>query len=543
MNLSAADTLAPVRPAPPHSTTWPRVWPQTWTIALVATVVLALGFRTVALDTYGLSEDEINKVWAIDAYRHGHFAANAEHPMLMKLAMWASVEMAEAWNRVAPTAETISLETAIRLPNALAGALTSAALAALGAVFFGPVVGLAAALIWALDPNATSISRLGKEDSFLLLFFLLAVAAYEYAKRIGAGDPVRARPWYTAGGALFGLMLASKYMPHFYGLHTLFQVIADRNPGENKPDKAKYYAAMAAAFLAMNFALLTPETWHSIGQYVQGGRQLHHGYAYASQVYVNDASFSPLGVPSTFYIELLLTKTPLIILGAAGFGLLELMRRRRQRGGLWLLLFLVLLIVPYSLMSGKFLRYALPMVALVDLLAALGVGGLIERVQRARWIPVERTIVAAAVMVVICGSLLPIQMSAAPFYSLQQNALGRLVSPPAARFPEETYDYGVREAVRAISRVARPGAVIVSDASAVVAYYLDASGRRDVRSVSLSAEGLPSGAAEVWVLVQDAHLYFENRTIVEMLRQQLLPWREIRMRGALAVQIFHLHEQ
>jgi len=176
------------------------------------------------------------------------------------------------------------------------------------------------------------------------------------------------------------------------------------------------------------------------------------------------------------------------------------------------------------------------------LLAAVGIGGLIERLQRMRWIPVERTAIAAAAMVLVCGSLLPIQMSAAPFYSLQQNSLGRLVSAPAARFPEETYDYGVREAVAAIARAATPGAVIVSDANAVVAHYLDVAGRRDVRSVSLSAEGVPAGAAEVWVLVQDAHLSFENQAIVESLRQRLIPWREIRMRGALAVQIFHVHE-
>ncbi len=543
MSVSVAQSTSGTFVPFDRNSTWSRVLPQTWVIALVATVVLALGFRTIALDTYGLSEDEINKVWAIEAYRQGHFAANAEHPMLMKLAMWASVETVAAWNRVAPAGETVSLETAIRLPNAIAGAATAGALAAVGLVFFGPIVGTAAGLLWALDPNATSISRLGKEDSFLLLFFLLAVASYEHAKRVGATDPTRATPWYTSSGVMFGLMLASKYMPHFYGLHALFQFLADRYPGANKPHKLKYYGATAAAFLVMNFALLTPDTWHSIAQYVQGGRLLHHGYPYASAVWVNDASLSPLGVPSIFYLDLLLTKTPLIVLAAALLGIVELVRRRHERGGLWLVMFLVLLIVPYSLMSGKFLRYALPMVALVDLLAAVGLGGLIEGFQRIRWMPARRSIIAGATMTLVCGSLVPIQMSAAPFYSLQQNSLGRLVAAPAARFPEETYDYGVREAVTAIANAAKPGAVIVSDASAVVAHYLGISTRSDLRSVSLSAEGLPADAAEIWVLVQDAHLYFENQALVQLLRERLRPWREIRMRGALAVQVFHLHER
>jgi hypothetical protein len=543
MSLTVAESTTGAFPAHDRSAVWPRAVSNTWTVALALAVVLAVGFRTMALDSYGLSEDEVNKVRAIDAYQHGAFSANAEHPMLMKLAMWASVEGTGVWNRLAPANDTLSLEVAIRLPNALAGAATSAALAGVSLMFFGPVVGIAAGMLWALDPNATAINRIGKEDSFLLLFFLLAVWSYEYAKRVGATEPARATRWYTTSGALFGLMLASKYMPHFLGLYALFNVLADRHPGANKPDQLKYYGAMASAFFVSNFALLMPDTWGSLLQYVHGGRLLHHGYLYAQQLYVTDVPVSPLGVPSFYYLDFVVTKVPLVVLAAAGLGLVELARRRQERGALWTRVFLVLLIVPYSLMAAKFLRYALPMLALLDLVAALGIGSLLERLQRVRWLPVERTAVAGVAIALVCGALFPIQMSAAPFYSLQQNSLGRFLAAPATRFPEETYDYGVREAVTAVARAAKPGAVIVSDASEVVKHYLAASGRRDLRSRSLSAEGLPSGPSEVWVLVQDAHVYFENQASVEQLRRQATPWREIRMRGALAVQVFHLERR
>ena len=49
-------------------------------------------------------------------------------------------------------------------------------------------------------------------------------------------------------------------------------------------------------------------------------------------------------------------------------------------------------------------------------------------------------------------------------------------------FPEETYDYGVREAVAAIVETAEPLAVVVSDAPAVVAHYLKAMMRDKIGS-------------------------------------------------------------
>src|SRR5436190_24147932 len=92
----------------------------------LALVLAAAGLtRTAHLATYGFSEDEINKVHAVQEYRQGRFGANAEHPMLMKLAMWGSVALAERWNAATAPERAIPLETAVRLPNALAGVATT----------------------------------------------------------------------------------------------------------------------------------------------------------------------------------------------------------------------------------------------------------------------------------------------------------------------------------------------------------------------------------------------------------------------------------
>ena len=543
-SVMATAALAPTQP-----TTWPLPSLERFAIsrakarviALATVTCLAFGYRGVALSTYGLNEDEVNKVRAIEQYRHGHFGANAEHPMLMKLAMWGSVELADVWNRVAPTGQTIGVESAIRLPNVLAGTLTTLALFSLAELLFGTTVAIVASLLWALDVNAIAINRIGKEDTFLLLFFLLAMWCYEYAKRQGTTDPVEAQRWYARSGVSFGLMLASKYMPHYLGIYAFFNAITDPTPGANRPNKLRYYGSMLLAFVAANVAVLSPDTWRYCVEYVQGTHLVHHGYLYAGQLYVTNIPISPLGVPATFYFRLLATKVPLVVLGATVAGLIEVVRRRRERGFVLLRVWLVFIVIPYSLMAAKFMRYALPLFAAIDLVAAVGFVAGVGWLLRKRWLSVvtRRTVSILALVVSIVALAVGLQ-SAPPFYSLFRNAVGERIAAAGQTFPEETYDYGVREAVEAIAETAEPSAFVVSDAPAVVAYYLKTSGRADLQVRSLSGQGLPYGGQASWVIVQDEHTTFENHDLVEQLRRRSVPWREVRAGDALAAQIFHI---
>jgi hypothetical protein len=124
----------------PADVTVPMPWARVPVAALAIATLLAMVVRTSALATYGLSEDELNKVHAIERYREGHFTANAEHPMFMKLAMWGSVGLARVWNQAAPPRLAMSIETAIRLPNAAAGAATTLARYGLADILFGGAV-------------------------------------------------------------------------------------------------------------------------------------------------------------------------------------------------------------------------------------------------------------------------------------------------------------------------------------------------------------------------------------------------------------------
>jgi hypothetical protein len=127
-------------------------------------------------------------------------------------------------------------------------------------------------------------------------------------------------------------------------------------------------------------------------------------------------------------------------------------------------------------------------------------------------------------------------IAAAPHFSLYRNALGA-GSPVASVYPEEAYDFGVREAVAAVGGAAGQGATIVSDADMVVDHYLRETERRDLTSRSLSREGLQAHG-EQWVLVQNSHLSFENADLVAQLRAQLQPWRRYHLDGMTAVEVF-----
>ena len=76
----------------------------------------------------------------------------------------------------------------------------------------------------------------------------------------------------------------------------------------------------------------------------------------------------------------------------------------------------------------------------------------------------------------------------------------------------------------------------------MVAHYLKGTTRPDLRVASLSASGIPSREPEVWVIVQDEHLTFENEPLVWQLRGTA-PWREIAAGNARAAQVFRIERR
>jgi 4-amino-4-deoxy-L-arabinose transferase-like glycosyltransferase len=520
--------------------------------AVVVLVLLAAGafaLRAAGLSEVGLAEDEVNKLEAVRAYAVGDITKNAEHPMLMKTLIFVSVGAAGAWNGVAPAALRVSDEAALRLPNVLCGALTVFPLFLLCAALFDRRTALVAAALWATGVAAVTYNRVAKEDTLLVFFMLLAFYFYVRAKQASGFDPPAKRRHYLLSGVSFGLMFASKYFPHYFGLNMLYHhlfKLREREPGEPRGHTPRlFYAAVAVSFLAANPAFLLPETWTYLDAYSSEQLLTHHGYLMDETLYHNTVSKSPFGAtPVYFYLLFLLVKTPPVLLAALSVGLYACARRRREPGPAFLLLMFALWVVPYSLIGAKWLRYALSLMPFVYMLAAVGILGAARacRSLGESWRrPAAGGALAAALVVAGVGVPAYAALRAGPHYALYTNAL----APGAAGryFPhDELYDAGLREALEHVARVAPAGATVAHETPGVARYYLARFGRADLNSQIISDPAFDATAAQApaYLILQRGRTYFENRDELRAVRTgpDFTLEREIHLNGVSAAEIY-----
>ncbi|MBI2055572.1 MAG: glycosyltransferase family 39 protein [Candidatus Sungbacteria bacterium] len=92
---------------------------------------------------------------------------------------------------------------AVRLPSVLAGLASIVLVYLIGKQLYQPVVGLAAAALFAFTVNHVWISRIGLQESIAIAFML--ASAYFFLR--GLQNP----RWFMAAGALLGLAFLAKY--------------------------------------------------------------------------------------------------------------------------------------------------------------------------------------------------------------------------------------------------------------------------------------------------------------------------------------------
>jgi hypothetical protein len=527
--------------------------------AVVALVLLAVGgfyLRATGLGRVGFAEDEINKLEAVRAYARGDITPNAEHPMVMKSLIFVSVEAAGAWNARASEPWRISDEAALRLPNVVFGALTVFPLFLLASFFWGRQTGLLAAAMWAGGVSAVTFNRIAKEDTLLVFFMLWAFYFYVRAKATSGFDPEGKRRHYVAAAVAFGLMLASKYFPHYLGLNMLYHhraKLRTREPGE-PPGRtpAVFYWVMAATFLLANPSLLLPQTWKYLAAYSSEGLLTHSGYLMGETLYRNVMSATPFwGTPVYFYLLYLLIKVPVPLTVALVAGLVRCARRWREPGPMFLLLMFVLWIVPYSLVGAKWLRYTLSLMPFVYMIAAVGVVAMVRRA--AEWLTLTRAprgnsawwLVGALAITVFVALPAYAAWKSKPDYALYTNVL----APGRAGhfFPhDEFYDDGLREAIKYVAEHAPDGAIIAHETPGVVRHYLEKFGRTDLRSrvISDPSFDVRTVSEPTYLILQRGRTYFENREEFDAVRGAAREGRgffkehEVTVRGATAAEVY-----
>src|SRR3989441_4374363 len=352
-------------------------------VALGVLVIVGFGFRATGLSSEGLSEDELNKLIAVTDYRqHGLTSANGEHPLLMKGLLTVSVIATEKWNQTALVAAhpelSLPVESAIRLPNAIVGALTVVVLYLVASELFGVEVGLIAAALWAFDPLVIGFNRIAKEDTFLIFFFMLANFFWLRGQRVAESQPERnPERFYWATAAAFGAMLASKYVPMMIAITVAYNYTFQRIPGTRwvigKKRFLKFFFVMGVVFLICNPTILLPGTWKAMSNFTSYRNMGHDSYEFMGGLYPHRFQDWLNGEPWYFYFVLIFTKLPILTLLSFALGLGLLFRRKSGDGRYFLLLWLGLWSLAFMTPGGKFTRYLTSILPAIIITAAIGV--------------------------------------------------------------------------------------------------------------------------------------------------------------------------
>ncbi len=342
--------------------------------ALILIVVLGFCLRFRGLGGAGFNEDEVHKVEAARSYLRGGFAVNLEHPMLMKSLIAVSLAASNLWNGGLGRSHQVREETSVRLPNVIFGSLTAIVVLLLAQELFGTAIGLLSALLWATGTIAITVNRVAKEDTLLVFFTWLGYYLYLRARNLSTKDSKRTTRFYGASGASFGLMLASKYFPHYLGLNALYYWLVDRGDRRRPLGKQNiilFLGTCAAAFILLDPVILLRSTLNYIVHYVGGSSITHHGYLVMGHLYREDVPGTG-GMPKYFYLLLLVIKTPIPVLAGLLVGLIETWRRRHDPGASFVIFMFVAWIVPFSLVGPKWMRYMLAWMPAVYIIAAIG---------------------------------------------------------------------------------------------------------------------------------------------------------------------------
>jgi predicted membrane-bound dolichyl-phosphate-mannose-protein mannosyltransferase len=528
------------------------------TLILAALVVAGFGFRVAGLSAEGLSDDELNKLEAVENYRtEGLSSINGEHPLLMKALLTVSLVAAEKWNSTSLVAASPSLgvpvEAALRLPNAIFGALTSLLIFLLAAELFGTEVALVAAALWAFDPSAIGFSRIVKEDTPLLFFFLLANVFWLRGQRAAESGSGRPAPYYWATAVAYGAMVASKYVPFLIAVsisyYYIFQRIKATRWRLGKPRMLLFLVLIGASFLLFNPTILLPGTWQQMLAFAKGQRVGHDSYEFMGTLYPHKMMDWFNGVPWYFYFVFITIKLPLLTLVSFLVGVPLLFRRRLGDGRFFLFFWAIYAFVPFMLVGSKFTRYFTPTLPIIMITAAIGlqfISRLLAR-QAAALTGIDGIKLFTRLMVVsaaLCFSAWAAAESA-PHYRLYSNALGGGERAHAGEyFPhDEFYDASVREAMFELARQAGPGARVASETPNLAAYYARQAKRPDLACVSLSD---PASLREMrtgdFVVAARGRRYFSNDALLNGLRRTGPPAFTIALGPVPSIDIYILNE-
>ena len=525
-------------------------------IAVLSLLVIAgLAFRVSGLASEGLSDDELNKLVAVNDYRaHGLTGANGEHPFVMKALCTVSLVAAEQWNRTPLAAGhpelKVPVEVSLRLPGAIFGAVTPVLIFLVASELFGSEVALIAAALWAFDPLALGFNRIAKEDTFLVFFFLLANLFWLRGQRVAESQPERnPEPYYWATAIAMGAMLASKTIPMLISIPVAYNYVFQKIPATRwvigKKRFIKFFLLMGVAFVIFSPTIFLPDTWKAMANFSNYRTMGHDSYEFIGRLYPHKFTDWLRGEPWYFYPVLLLTKLPLLSLASFVIGLGLLFRKKVGDGRYFLFVWLVLWGLSFMFVGGKFARYVTSLLPAVFMIAAIGIQFIARAFERF-WAQLLRSnsirlyARAAIPSIVIAGSFWA-AVQAAPHYRLYANPIagGRILFPQ-----DEFYDAYMQQTMTETARRAAPGARVASENQSVAEYYANRANRPDLVCLELSD---PADLKQLqpgdFLIDARGRTYFSNHAMLMRLRSASQPAFTISVGQVTAADVYMLNQQ
>ena len=431
----------------------------------------------------------------------------------------------------------------MRLPGAIFGALSTLLIFLIVSELFGVEVALIASALWAFDPTAIGFSRVAKEDTFLLFFFLLANVFWLRGQRVAESTDQNPNKYYWATAASYGAMVASKYVPHLFAIsicyYWMFQQLPETRWRLGKKRLLVFFAIMGLVFLILSPTILLPETWQQMGLFAGGKRISHDGYEFMNQLYPQRLGDWLRGIPVYFYFVFTAVKLPLLTVLGFLAGLVLLFRRRLGDGRYFILFWFMLWVVTFCFSGGKFTRYYTTVLPAVLITSALGIQWagrwLANRIARFNYAP------AALAVIVIAGSVIS-AVQAAPHFRLFTNSIGGGTQWAGYYFPhDEFYDASMRDLITEIAARARPGARVASESPSLAGYYAERAQRPDLVCISLSdPEALKHLEVGDFIIIARGRRYFSNDAIITALNDRATPIVELKLDAVPSAKVYQL---
>src|ERR1700746_3756825 len=512
-------------------------WHRDAAIALLLTV-LAFAVRLNHVDFNSLSEDESAKWTAVQEYRHGPFVGvNSEHPMMLKVLAWVSLTAGERWNRLAllHSWPTMSPEGWLRFPNVLFGAATTAILFLFCRRLFGIVGSFVASFFWAVSPLAAALNRLAKEETPLTFFTLLA--CYLYCRAEQADSDESARRWYDLSAIGFGLAFASQYILHLLGLNALAWLFAGKMGLNRKISQFSYrrfFLVIFLTFILVNPVVLFPGNLSAIVHWLHHDGVKHSGYDFDGTLYLNFFSRLLAGVPWTFYLWLLLVKTPIPILVAVIAGSIMLLRDRRTLATCFFLSLGLVQLAGLSVSGAKWVRYSLVLLPFLFMAGGYAVQAIWERMREKKMSP---AFVGLAAAILFALPLLELH-AWSPYYSFYLNSIGGGQKNIARYFgQDEVSEFDTREVALQVCSSADAGARLATARPMSMTYYVENCGRTDIAVVALYDRHYVPREGDRIVL-EPSRRFFETQRYFDALERSGMSRREVRVGPVLASTIY-----